>query len=311
MFVERKEMASFEKYTASRAGALLKHNNRMPNDNTAHSNKEIDSTKTIENYHLKKGDMSTLHERLDEVFSTGRSDQIVLGEICLTLPKSVNPDDERAFFRSAFNFFCDDFGENNIINAVVHKDETNPHLHLDFVPVVTKEFEYDSRNKNIFAEWKAAHADRLRTLEEQYGAQVIERLCCKELITRQYLDTLHGRLNEYISQEIGYECGIVNGATANGNKKILELKSETLKRETDIMEKRKACIEKEIEAIIAVAQRSGVSKNDIGLLPLMQRIADLENQNAIYLNIITTQRYSFSQKELEQQIGRATCRERV
>ena len=65
MFVERKEMASFEKYTASRAGALLKHNNRMPNDNTAHSNKEIDSTKTIENYHLKKGDMSTLHERLD------------------------------------------------------------------------------------------------------------------------------------------------------------------------------------------------------------------------------------------------------
>lgn len=300
MFVERKEMASFEKYTASRAGALLKHNNRMPNDNTAHSNKEIDSTKTIENYHLKKGDMSTLHERLDEVFSTGRSDQIVLGEICLTLPQSVNPDDERAFFRSAFNFFCDDFGENNIINAVVHKDETNPHLHLDFVPVVTKEFEYDSRNKNIFAEWKAAHADRLRTLEEQYGAPVIERLCCKELITRQYLDTLHGRLNEYISQEIGYECGIVNGATANGNKKILELKSETLKRETEIMEKRKACIEKEIEAIIAVAQRSGVSKNDIGLLPLMQRIADLENQNAIYLNIITTQRYSFSQKELEQ-----------
>lgn len=58
-------MASFEKYSAVKAGVLLKHNNRMPNDNTAHSNQKIDSNRTIENYHLKKGDISTLHNRLD------------------------------------------------------------------------------------------------------------------------------------------------------------------------------------------------------------------------------------------------------
>ncbi len=294
-------MASFEKYSAVKAGVLLKHNNRMPNDNTAHSNQKIDSNRTIENYHLKKGDISTLHNRLDEVFSMGRSDQIVLVEICLSLPKDVHIDDERAFFRGAFNFFCDDFGANNIINAVVHKDESTPHLHLDFIPVVTREVEYSTNhNKSLLAEWKAAHAERLRALEEEHGAPVVERLCCKELITKQYLESMHERLDRYISEEIGYSCGIINGATVNGNKKILELKTDTLKKETEILQKQKDCLEKEISTILAVAQRSGVSKGDIGLLPLMQRIADLERQNTIYRNIISAQRYSFSQKELEQ-----------
>ena len=161
-------MASFDKYKANSVGALLRHNNRTPNDNAEHSNEEIDLSRTIENYYLKKGSTELLKHRLDEIFCTGRKDQIVLGEICVTLPQDVDESDEHTFFQSVYDFFCMDFGERNIINAVVHRDETKPHLHLDFVPVVTGEMEYDTRNKLLLAEWKIRHSQRLAELEEEY-----------------------------------------------------------------------------------------------------------------------------------------------
>lgn len=292
-------MASFKKFTSASVGTLLKHNNRSPND-TNHDNKEIDVTKTINNYFLKKGSVEAIHTRLNEVFAAGRADQIVLGEICVTLPEKVEAKDEKAFFRSAYNFFCDDFGERNIINAVVHKDETKPHLHLDFTPVVVGEYDYDRRYRLEFADWKERHSARLKELEEEYGKPVIERLCCKDLITREYLDNLHGRLNTYISDELGYDVEVVNGATVNGNKTILELKANKLQKEIEVLEKKAEVLRMESSTIIDIAKRSGVSKEDIGLLPLMQKIADLENQNAIYRKIIASQRYPYSKQEIEQ-----------
>ena len=293
-------MASFDKYKATSVGALLRHNNRTQDDNAEHSNEEIDLSRTIENYYLKKGSAEALNQRLDEIFCTGRRDQIVLGEICVTLPQDVEPKDERVFFQSVYDFFCEDFGERNIINAVVHKDETKPHLHLDFVPTVTSEMEYDTRNKLLLAEWKIRHSKRLEELEEEYGKPVIERLCCKELITRAYLNTMHERLSTHVSKDLGYECAILNGATAQGNKHILELKAASLRKEVEMLERQKKLAEKEIETIQKVAAQSGIPPKDIGLLPLMQKIADLERQNKVFRNIIAENRYKYSQAEIAQ-----------
>ena len=293
-------MASFDKYKANSVGALLRHNNRTQDDNAEHSNEDIDLSRTIENYFFKRGSAEALNQRLDEIFCTGRRDQIVLGEICVTLPQDVEPKDEHAFFKSVYDFFCEDFGERNIINAVVHKDETKPHLHLDFVPTVTKEMEYDTRNKLLLAEWKIRHSKRLAELEEEYGKPVLERLCCKELVTRAYLNTMHERLSAHVSRDLGYECAILNGATAQGNKHILELKAETLRKEVEMLERQKELAEKEIETIQKVAAQSGIPPKDIGLLPLMSKIADLERQNKIYRSIIMENRYTYKQSEIAQ-----------
>lgn len=293
-------MASFDKYKANSVGALLRHNNRNQDDNAEHSNEEIDLSRTVENYFFKQGSTEGLKKRLDEIFCTGRKDQIVLGEICVTLPQDVEPKDERTFFKSVYDFFCKDFGEKNIINAVVHKDETKPHLHLDFVPVVTGEMEYDTRNKLLLANWKIRHSEQLARLEEEYGKPVIERLCCKELVSRAYLNEMHGRLSAYISKELGYECSILNGATAQGNKHVLELKAESLRKEVAMLERQRELAQKEIETIQEVAARSGIPPQDIGLLPLLQKIADLEQQNKVYRNIITENRYTYKQSEIAQ-----------
>lgn len=178
-------MAHILKFKKQAISSLFRHNNRTAGENVVHSNETIDSTRTMQNYFLKKGSAKSLDRRLDEVFHLGSASEIVMCEVCITLPKDVSPNDERAFFCSVYDFYCNDFGEQNIINAVIHKDETTPHLHLDIVPIVTGEVEYDSRGKRQLAKWKEQHADRLAELMDEYGRPVVERLCCKELINRE------------------------------------------------------------------------------------------------------------------------------
>jgi hypothetical protein len=40
-----------------------------------------------------------------------------------------------AFFRDCVKFFQDKYGEENVLSAIVHMDETNPHLHLNLIPI--------------------------------------------------------------------------------------------------------------------------------------------------------------------------------
>ena len=139
-------MAEFSKYKAFSVGMLFTHNNRQKDDGIIHSNENIDNERTVYNYHLKKGSVEDVKKRLSEIYvGRKRKDAVVLGEMIVTLPKDVKKEDERDFFLSVFEFYCAEFGEKNIINAVVHKDEIQPHIHIDFVPVVEGIFNKDRR----------------------------------------------------------------------------------------------------------------------------------------------------------------------
>lgn len=284
-------MAEFSKYKAFSVGRLFLHNNRTPDDNVNHSNEEIDNERTYLNYHLKKGTPKDVQNRLNEVFRMKRSDQSVLGEMIVTLPRDVRDGDERAFFRAVYDFFCNDLGEKNIINAVVHKDETTPHLHLDFIPVVKgANFKKDGNNNfhEAVNKWKEEHEN-----------EPFERLCCKDKIDRKYLATMHPRLSAWVEREIGYEVEILNGATVNGNKTVLQLKLEELKKVVEKYEVRKQSLEKELQAFTAFVRKCGFKEEDVGLTPLLQRIDDLENQNKVFNEIISRNRYAFTKSDLE------------
>ena len=45
--------------------------------------------------------------------------------------KDMTPVMERAFFTDCVDFIANHLGGKNIISAVVHKDETSPHIHAD------------------------------------------------------------------------------------------------------------------------------------------------------------------------------------
>ncbi len=40
-----------------------------------------------------------------------------------------------AFFRDCVKFFKEKYGEENVLSAIVHMDETNPHMHLNLMPI--------------------------------------------------------------------------------------------------------------------------------------------------------------------------------
>ena len=169
-------MASSAKFKQHSVGRLFQHNNRTAGDGVQHSNEMIDDAKTMFNYHLKRGSPEELDKRLSEIYigrkASGVNAPTVLGELVVTLPSNVKPEDERAFFQATYDFFCNDFGEKNIINAVVHKDEVTPHLHLDFVPTV-KEKEATTEREKAWLEKQGLPSDT-----------PFERLCGKEAVTR-------------------------------------------------------------------------------------------------------------------------------
>lgn len=286
-------MAQFSKYSPASVGRLFLHNNRSQDDGVEHNNESIDNERTYQNYHLKKGTPREVRDRLSEIFiARPRNYTTVLGELVVTLPKDVKKNDERDFFQAVYDFYCEDFGEENIINAVVHKDETTPHMHLDFVPVLRDKLPEFTDNETLksLEEWKKNHN----------GEEPSERLCCKELISRKYLMSMHQRLSDYVQNYLGYKTEILNGATNGGNKTVLQLKIETLKKTIEQMEREKQYLEKDLNSMLTVARNNGIKKNDIGVYPLLQKIADLENQNEVLKNLITRQGYTWNREELEQ-----------
>lgn len=282
-------MASIKKYTFHSVGRLLLHNNRISNDGVIHSNEEIDSERTKYNYHLKKGNANSVRERVDELFHIKNKQMVVMAEMIVSLPQDVKEEDENYFFRSVYDFCCEDFGEKNIINAVVHKDETQPHIHIDFIPVLQGEFEMkSSRGKKCIEKW-----------EETYGEKPHERICSKELLNRKYLLNFHSRLSKYVEKDLGYKTEILNGATVNGNKTILKLKEETLKKDIEDLEKKKKYLGKEIESFLNIARQNGLEEEDLGLYPLAQKINELKRQNEILKNIITREGYKIKKSDLD------------
>lgn len=286
-------MASIKKFPAHSVGRLFLHNNREPDDGVEHSNEDIDNSRTENNYSLVRGTPQKLNDRLSQIFRTRVSDtDIVMAEVVVTLPQNVEEDspDERKFFEAVRDFYSEDFGEENVINAVVHKDEHRPHIHLDFVPTVTETSPHcqtgDMRYKaNV--QWLQEHGGKC------------ERLCAKEAINRDYLQTMHERLSDYVAEKLGYEAEILNGATVNGNKKVLQLKADTLKEQVLMYEKRLELQKKEFEEMHNTAKKWGIGENDIELTPLLQKIDDLETKNAVLQEIISRNGYQYTRPDLD------------
>lgn len=54
--------------------------------------------------------------------------------------KKLTEQEQKQFFEESLNFFKNEFGEENIISATVHNDETTPHMHLNIMPIIDKSF---------------------------------------------------------------------------------------------------------------------------------------------------------------------------
>lgn len=124
-----------------------RHNERK--EGQKHSNRRIDPTRTKDNVWLTPDDGRTFNERIESILEenyTGkrkvRSTAVKMCEITVQiggdLAENGTEEEQVEALKQAFEELRETYGEKNIVSAVIHVDETTPHLHFDFVPITKK-----------------------------------------------------------------------------------------------------------------------------------------------------------------------------
>lgn len=180
-------MAHLKKNTRGAVPGLAVHFERKTDH---HTNKEIDVSKAYLNQDLMAdgSDMlSRFNARLNDVYCMKRDGVKALAIWIVTLPEELAEapyEQQSAFFEATTAFLNDRYGQENAVAAVVHYDETTPHLHYAFVPVV-----FDDKKSRY-------------------------KVSAKEVLTRHDLQTFHEDLNQHLKKVLPfYEHGILNNKT--------------------------------------------------------------------------------------------------
>ena len=137
-------VARMQKMKSGNLGGAYRHNERIFEN---HSNKDIDPEKTHLNYELTDRDRSIPYDRQIKQYINDnkiskralRKDAVLCNEWIITSDnaffENMSPDQIKNFFETAKKFFAERYGNSNIAYAMVHLDESTPHMHLGLIPM--------------------------------------------------------------------------------------------------------------------------------------------------------------------------------
>ena len=133
-------------YKMGQLSYAYRHNERK---NTNYSNKDIQHNNSIKNYSLKN--VYTSYQKafrnIKEKYKLKGQIKVVSNVMCellITSDKeffeSIGEEETRRYFEYAYKFVANyqNLGEEFIVSAKVHMDESTPHMHLVYIPVVHK-----------------------------------------------------------------------------------------------------------------------------------------------------------------------------
>ena len=229
-------MADVQKYNASNFGAFAHDERNLNNPVQYRKNYEIKAERTHLNYDLISGktgetaEHGELQKRLEArlaqlTIRKRRANTVLFGSWVVTLPaelKEVSMEKQREFFQHTVQFIKNRYGEENVIGAWVHNDETTPHVHVKFVP--------EERKKTFGAEGKD-----ITDYNRHEGTGV---LLGKDIFKRGEYQTFHRDLQKYLELKMGMRLSILNGVTLaqGGNKSVARMKEETVLAEEKAQE---------------------------------------------------------------------------
>lgn len=217
------------KFGASDIKGLQIHNQRET-QKTLENNPDIDPSRISQNYDLHTGDRNinynhAVKNRIKEGYTGERAvrkDAVTMVGVLVSSDREffnkLSPEQQREFFKTAYDYVAERYGRENIIAARVHMDETTPHMHLHLVPLT---------------------ADG--------------RLSAKELFDRKNLLKLQQELPMRL-QQAGFD--IQRGEGRDPHKETIEWKREQaakelieLRRSENELHKQKAELDSEIERL--------------------------------------------------------------
>lgn len=226
-----------EKYKASDIKGIEIHNKR---EKESLSNPDINTELTEKNIYLKRSNSYTqdIKKNIDDLNlkKAVRKDAVLMCSFVITSDNDFFNEapegTEEKYFKSAYDFIAERYGEKNIINAVIHQDEKTPHLHIDITPIIDG------------------------------------RLSAKDLFNKTELTNLQTDFAELVGAEIGLKRG-ENLEIKRKHLKIQEFKIKTKEKELAEREKN---LEKKANSLDILdkkakefdkIQEKGISTNDL------------------------------------------------
>lgn len=206
-------MAHLESYTRQSMTKITREAYRVYDDQKKYKN-EVDLNKTKENYSMngltRQECLKAIDMRCMEIMQ-GRKMQKgtnVVGSWIFTVPEKLRGQraKEDRYFEVCKKFLEDRYGKENVIDLVVHRDETTPHATAYVVPEATS---------------------------RKTGKKTISSASC---FTRGDLKGFHNALDKALEQEFGIKGLALNGRT-QGDYSLEELKQRT-KDEKEMRAKR-------------------------------------------------------------------------
>ena len=165
-----------ENYKMGQLPYIYRHNERK---NTNYSNKDIVKENGIKNYSIKNVNTSyqKAFNNIKEKYNLkGQIKKVsnVMCEMIITSDKDffgkIGEEETKRYFQTAYDFVSNynNLGEEFIVSAKVHMDESTPHMHIVYIPVVhTKNKKGNLINKIACSEfWKGK--DSYKILQDKF-----------------------------------------------------------------------------------------------------------------------------------------------
>ncbi|MGN1297948.1 MAG: MobV family relaxase [Clostridia bacterium] len=199
-----------DKLTRVDAQGSYIHNDRR---SKGHSNKDINPTRTHLNFWCKKNELTYIKEfdkirKEYDLKGTIRSNSNIMCEMMITSDNAffnkIGLEETKRYFKESYKFVCNykNLGEKYIVSAAVHLDETTPHMHLVYIPVIHTK---DKEGKDI------------------------DKICCRDFWKgRDSYRQLQNAFHKYItSKGFDLERGLLVEETGVKHEKIEDLKKLT------------------------------------------------------------------------------------
>ena len=189
-----------EKYHKQDVAPIEKENER--DEKYKSDNPQIDSERTRNNYrftpHFGKTYTEFINGRIKELGLSPRKDAVVMNLFVLGSDKTffdgLAKVERYNFFLDCYKFFARRYGEESIIAAVVHNDETTPHMHLNLMPV-TKDGRLCSKQLFDKPQLQQLQTDFYETVGKRWGLQR-----GKEGSQKKHLSTAEFKAKKIIEQ---------------------------------------------------------------------------------------------------------------
>lgn len=219
-------MANLAGYSKSGYEAMINHYTRHQDDpeqtKWKYKNQTIDPDRTFLNYAIQpqrapKNFVQAAIDSVDTPVRTGKKATNVLSDWIITLPKNdLLEGREKEFFEQTFEFMKTKVPEDLIVGGYVHMDETSPHMHFAFVPLVTTQAMTndksrplrDGKGKILKDKKGTVRYERVPKLDAEGNPILRRSFGQSKIFDRRAMENFHPQLEKALSDHFGFKIGI-------------------------------------------------------------------------------------------------------